>query len=343
MSTGHNLIFLISQPRAGSTLLQKVLGGHSDIHTVSEPWIALHPLLALRQKGVSAYHSHALAREATADFLSQVPGGEDAYYFATRLMLNHLYDAIRTPSGKPIFLDKTPRYYFIIPELRRVFPDARFVFLLRNPLATFSSMMAAWVQSPYFGSRYALRTDLLHDLLTAPELLVAAIESPEANDVVLHYEDLVQSPGSSIARLCQRLGIVYQPEMIEYGATPQTQWTFGDQSTVYAEQRPVSSRAERWQTTLRPGAPWNELSCAYLTALGRATVERMGYQYAGLATALGVVDNEQRRAPNLLETAIVTASYGESCDYLSQLTHFQNLLHRLATAAKPASQAASGQ
>lgn len=40
---GENLIFLISQPRAGSTMLQKVLGSHPEIHTVSEPWVALPP------------------------------------------------------------------------------------------------------------------------------------------------------------------------------------------------------------------------------------------------------------------------------------------------------------
>ncbi|RME59923.1 hypothetical protein D6779_03195 [Candidatus Parcubacteria bacterium] len=35
MSVLH-IIFLVSQPRAGSTLLQRLLGGHSAIHTTAE-------------------------------------------------------------------------------------------------------------------------------------------------------------------------------------------------------------------------------------------------------------------------------------------------------------------
>jgi hypothetical protein len=46
--TGKNLIFLISQPRAGSTLTQAILGSHRDIYTLSEPWLMLHPIYALR-------------------------------------------------------------------------------------------------------------------------------------------------------------------------------------------------------------------------------------------------------------------------------------------------------
>ena len=54
---GENLIFIISQPRAGSTLLQRILGGHPEIHTAAEPWIMLHPLYALKSKGCSAEYN----------------------------------------------------------------------------------------------------------------------------------------------------------------------------------------------------------------------------------------------------------------------------------------------
>lgn len=58
-------MFLISQPRAGSTLLQRILGSHPDIHTVSEPWLMLQPLYALRPDGYRAEYNEHLARNAT--------------------------------------------------------------------------------------------------------------------------------------------------------------------------------------------------------------------------------------------------------------------------------------
>lgn len=335
MSDGDKLIFLISQPRAGSTLLQKVLGAHSDIHTVSEPWIALHPLLAMRRHGVSGVHSHCLAQQATAGFLAGIPGGEDTYFQAVRLMLDRLYDAVRLPSGKPLFLDKTPRYYFIIRELRRIYPEARFVFLIRNPLAVFASILEEWVKQPYFSGRYALRIDLLHDLLTAPGVLADAVMSPSQNDAVIHYENFVQAPASSLSRLCLRLRISCQPEMIDYGDKSNPRFAFGDQSIVYSETRPVTARAERWQKVLQPGTPWNELAQSYLRALGPALVERLGYDYAGLKAGLAVPGGSSKEPPPFLGTAVLTPAYGETCDYVSQSAYFQDLIERFGAMRRP--------
>ena len=332
MSTGKNLIFLISQPRSGSTLLQKILAGHSSIHTVSEPWIALHPLLALRQRGVSHYHSHALAREATLDFLSYVPGGEDTYFDSVRLMLSHLYEAALAPSGKSLFLDKTPRYYFIVPELRRVFPDARFVFLIRNPLAVLSSILETWVDPPLPGRRTPLRLDLLHDLLTAPEVLAQARASATANTAVVQYERLVASPAVEMERLCTALGLPFDPKMVDYGAGAAAgkRWAFGDQNTVYTETRPIPTRAGRWKESFAAIPAWNEMAHAYLAALGPATIGRMGYNFAELEAALKPVESSCE-PQTLLGNAIVTPAYGETSGIASQISHFQELLRR----AKP--------
>ncbi len=343
MNSGENLIFLISQPRAGSTLLQKILGGHSNIHTISEPWIALHPLVALRRTGVSAYHSHLLAREATLNFLSYVPGGEDTYFEGVRQMLNHLYTAVLGPSGKTVFLDKTPRYYFIVPELRRVFPRARFVFLIRNPLATFASILESWVQNPLFASLYAFRTDFLHDVITAPEILASVMESPSGDDTFVRYEDLVHAPAAQIERLCKQLGVPYQSDMIEYGTGNLPHWTFGDQTTVYSERRPIAERAERWRWTLRPDTPWNGLACSYLGAIGRVTVERLGYDYDSISAALAASRFGIKGPPPFLQNSVMTAAYGESCDYLSQSAYFQRTLDRLAAAPPPLNYSAEEQ
>lgn len=72
---GNNLIFLISQPRAGSTLLKRILGGHPEIHTTAEPWIMLHPLYALKSNGLFAEFDSNLAGQGLEDFLMQIPEG----------------------------------------------------------------------------------------------------------------------------------------------------------------------------------------------------------------------------------------------------------------------------
>lgn len=279
---GRRLIFVISQPRSGSTLLQKVLGSHSAIHTLSEPWLALQPLFGLRENGLAADYSARLARIGVQDFLSHLPEGEEAYWEAVRLMLGHLYRRALEESGKQFFLDKTPRYHMILPELRHVFPEAHFIFLVRNPIAVLASVIDTWAPDDCVHCLRPFR----HDLTVAPARIAQAIRQSHRNSTVIHYEDLAAQPAQSVARLCKHLRIPFEPGMLEYGRSEagQAPFRFGDTGTVYRKTRPVTSRIARWKKTLN--SPLRKAwANGCLQSLGAATVNELGYDFDELAGA----------------------------------------------------------
>ena len=47
-------IFIFSLPRAGSTLLQRVLMGHPEIASIAEPWLLLPLMYVQKEHGVLA-------------------------------------------------------------------------------------------------------------------------------------------------------------------------------------------------------------------------------------------------------------------------------------------------
>lgn len=277
----RNLIFLISQPRAGSTLLQRMLGSHPDVHTVSEPWLMLHPLYALRAKGHQAEYNAYVARSALRGFLQQLPGREDDYIEGVRRMYTYLYEQALAGSAKRYFLDKTPRYYFIIPELYRTFPQAQYIVLLRNPLAVLCSVLNTWVREDWF----RLHT-YGHDLVRAPRLLAEGLSALGEQGVAVHYEQLVRDPGNETRRVCDRLGIKFAPEMVEYGGSDLPRWRFGDREEVYERRRPAAEKADKWVDSLADAQIWR-LANDYLQLLGRETLEDMGYPYEELRQLLG--------------------------------------------------------
>ncbi len=120
-------IFVVGQPRTGTTLVERIITSHSQVHSAGE----------LRQFGIcirrlSDYReprrvSAALVRGAAAIDARKL--GE-AYIATTRKMRGNL----------PRFVDKLPPNYLYIPLILSALPNAKIVHLRRQPMdAAFAS------------------------------------------------------------------------------------------------------------------------------------------------------------------------------------------------------------
>ena len=280
---GESVIFIISQHRSGSTLLQRILGGHSQVRTGAETFLMLHPLYALKTTGFRAEYREWEARVAVSDYLEHFAGGEETYIDALRAMAAVLYGRGLAGTGKRFFLDKTPRYTNIIPELHRVLPAAKFIFLLRNPLAILRSQLERFETPASFHHLALLR----NETILAPPRILAGIDRLGPEAIVVRYEELVTEPERVVAGLCRRLGLAFEPEMIEYGNRPDPpgRGRFYDRRGIQRHRRPTTASLERWRT-LADDPQRRHIARAYLFELGPSVVERLGYSFAELREAL---------------------------------------------------------
>jgi hypothetical protein len=302
---GSNLIFLFSQPRAGSTLLQRILGRHPDIHTLAEPWLMLPPFYALRPERCDAEYTSQGAWIGINNFLQNLPGKEEEYYEGVRRMYGYLYERALRAGNKRLFLDKTPRYFLIIDDLIRTFPEAKFLFLIRNPLAVLSSIHETWLSDNWLG--FASHRI---DLLDAPRLLTAGQTSLGMNRLTIHYESLVSDPQDEVRRLCGWLGVEYRPDMIEYGRNGVERWINGDPQGVYRHSRPTTDSIEKWLKSLKEPQVWR-LARDYLEWLGPEQLQQMGYSYAELAAVVSAARPAAHRLWFTFSLAMVM-KYGRS-------------------------------
>jgi tetratricopeptide (TPR) repeat protein len=272
---GENLIFLVSQPRSGSTLLQRIIMGHPEVHSIAEPWIMLHPLYALKKEGIITEYDSLLARQGLEDFLTQIPKGEELYIKALRNFGSVLYNDIITLSGKKYFLDKTPRYYNIIPELYRVFTNAKFIFLFRNPLAIMSSVLTSWC-----GNKLEILKKSLNynDLTKGPKYLVEGAKLLGKNGIVVHYEDLVEHPKKVIQDICAKIGLAFHEKMLEYGQNLSPKGRFGDTIRINDHSKAVTDYVEKWIENLNE-PKLIDFANEYLSSLGPSLISAMGYSY----------------------------------------------------------------
>ena len=281
---GDFLIFILSQPRTGSTLLQRLLGTHPHIHTTAEPWLMLHPLYALRPQGHTADYNATGAYHFSQNFLAAIPDGPAAYQQGLRLMGTHIYQAALANTGKHYFLDKTPRYFFILPELYQLFPQARYIFLRRNPLAVLHSIFDTWMTQNYAGLAH-----LQSDLQQAPHLLLQGQQDIKGRVGIIHYEALVTDPANTLAQLGTQIDLDLSQCDVQYGRSPTPHWSLGDQK-VYQHPSPTTASLDRWQTALHHPQYWR-LAHDYLTYLGPTYITNLGYNYQTLTHII------QKQAP----------------------------------------------
>jgi len=277
---GEGLIFIISQPRSGSTLLQRILFGHPDIQTSAETWLMLHPVYGQKMTGVEAEFGSRFAALGVAEFLKNYTSGEDLYNDAIRTWAQVIYSNALQVNNKKYFLDKTPRYFFIVPEIYHLFPKAKFIFLIRNPLAVLASEL-----STYAKGDWSVLGVFQSDLLMAPTRILEAIDLLGDNAITIKYEEFVTEPETHISTLCQQLGISFQEEMLNYSNTPQPIGKMNDPTGIHEHNSPATTSVDKWKKMTEDDQSLH-FARSYLNSLGKNTIERLGYSYDDISRIL---------------------------------------------------------
>ena len=270
-------VFVFSLPRSGSTLLQRMLATHPEIATASEPWILLPQLYALRETGDVPEYGHRTAARAIADFGDSLPGGR---YHYIRLLAGWVFGFYHRGGGYATwFLDKTPRYHLIVDEIMALFPDARFVFLWRNPLAVAASMIESFGRGHWNLDRYDV------DLHGGLERLVTAAGRGDERAIAVRFEDVVADPEAATAAIFRLLEVEPAAATAAGFGEVGLGGRMGDRTGTVSYQSVSAEPLERWRETM--ANPLRKRWCAaYLRRVGGERLGAMGYDLDELARAV---------------------------------------------------------
>lgn len=242
------LIFVIGPPRSGTTLLMRMLSSHSQIYSRAEPHL-LTPLAHLGYFDTvdAAPFDHLQAAQAAKELVAELPRAEEDYLDACRAYVDVLYGRLLESKGggKRFFLDKTPANALVLPFITRLYPKARYVVLTRHPAAVFSSYANSFFDGDYESARRF--NPILNRYVPAMARLLREQRVPLAH---VHYEQLVQQPEADMRRVCDLLGLPFEPGMIEYGEHAFESRGLGDPIGVGQHTRPVTESVDRWADEL---------------------------------------------------------------------------------------------
>lgn len=287
MSTEPTPLFLLSLPRSGSTLAQRILAAHEPIATVSEPWILLPYLYTLREHGIYAEYNHRLLVQAVEDFCAVLPGGRDDYVAEIRRFALRLYGKA-APDGTRYFLDKTPRYHLVSDEIATAFPDGKYLFLWRNPLAVVASIIETWAGGKW--NLYRFKVDLFDGI----ENLVRTYERHKDKVHAVRYEALITEPEEAWSGVFRYLDLPFDRSALNLFGDVELVGRWGDRSGTQRYTEVSADPLQRWRQTLNN--PVRKAWCRrYLRWIGRDRLAVMGYDLDGLIADLDSLPASYRR------------------------------------------------
>lgn len=280
-------LFLFSLPRSGSTLAQRILAAHEPIATASEPWILLPYLYTLREHGIYAEYNHRVLVQAVEDFCAVLPGGRNDYVAEIRELAIRLYSKASS-DGARYFLDKTPRYHLISDEIVTTFPDGKYLFLWRNPLAIVASLIETWAGGKW--NLYRFKVDLFDGI----DSLLQTYERHKDKVHAVRYETLITKPEETWVEVFRYLDLPFDRSTLELFGNVELAGRWGDHSGAKKYAKVSSESLERWKRTLNN--PIRKAWCRrYLHWIGRDRLAIMGYDLDGLIADLDSLPTSYRR------------------------------------------------
>jgi hypothetical protein len=266
------LAFLVSTPRSGSTLLGAMLAGHADVLCPAEPWVLL-PLASLVRGEVffSGAFDQGLTSQAVKELLPP-----DVLDRSIRAFVTEAYGSLCRRANKEIFVDKTPRYYQILPDLERIFPEARKIWIKRSPLDVLASLKDTWNVSidELIGKTF---TPFTFDATMSWRLLLDFFGPAGDNCLTVKYEDLVFEPDKVLLRLGDLLGVAFDDTSLAFAENEPLmdgyrRATMGDRK--FLETNSVHARSiDRWREIFSA----NEVE-TILRTLGTGLFAELGYE-----------------------------------------------------------------
>ncbi|MEZ4646806.1 MAG: amino acid adenylation domain-containing protein [Chloroflexota bacterium] len=215
------MVFLLSSPRAGSTLLRVMLAGHPGLFCPPELHLLPFNDMAEREAELRGSYLGEGLQRALMELL-QLDAEQSAAllgeWAADGWTTQQMYGRLQELAAPRLLVDKSPSYAAdaaVLAQAEQMFREAKYIHLVRHPYAVIDSFVKNRMDR-LLGDGVADAYQLAEQVWTTmnSNILDFLEDVDPARHFLIHYEALVANPESVIRELCQFLGVPYDAAML---------------------------------------------------------------------------------------------------------------------------------
>ena len=200
-------VFLMGFPRSGTTLLDQIVSGHSQVVTLEE-----RPTLA------AVNREFFFSDRSPADLLTL--GSEEI----SSVRSNYWQQVARFSGkkvGEKIIIDKMPLNSIYLPIIQRIFPEAKIIVCIRNPLdSCLSNFIQDFELNPFMYHFLTLEgAARFYEAVMGHYLLCRSVLPLDFLQV--RYEDVVDDLAGQARKVVDFLGLAWEEGVLNYQRTAQ--------------------------------------------------------------------------------------------------------------------------
>jgi Sulfotransferase family len=252
-------LFIVGCARSGTTLLHRIVDAHPQIAITPEMhWISRHfksrnglvtPALVSELTEHKRFAQFEISREEFEGLL----GSGEAVPYPT--FLNRVFDLYGKTKNKPLVGNHTTAYVRSILDLHALWPESKFVHIIRDGRDVCLSIMN-WKKADRIVGRYASWEE--DPVSTTAFWWERKVRKARADGVALGpglyhetlYEDLVDDPERECKRLCEFLGVPYDDAMIRFAEGKTRTDLPNPRKTPKKAWLPITSGMRDWRTEM---------------------------------------------------------------------------------------------
>jgi tetratricopeptide (TPR) repeat protein len=217
-------IFVLGMQRSGSTLVEQILGSHSQIEALGE----LHFIMTLVAEEFSDYPNEVTA--LAPDALRAL--GEKYLFHANR----------KRRTDKPFFVDKCPYNFWYAGLIRLILPNARIIDARRHPM---SCCFANLTMNFTFGPPISYKQGDIGRFYADYVRLMAHFDRVQPGKIHrVIYERLVADLETELHRTLDYLGLPFEESCLEFYRTDRS---FNSISSEQVRNPIFTASVDRWK------------------------------------------------------------------------------------------------